>query len=252
MIDIQNGFHYVFARSNDLTPPAFSKTGREAVTAQAVTASAFLGDFMKTNIYVDGFNLYYGALKGTPYKWLNVAKLCQALLPKNQIHRIKYFTAHVNPRPNDPAKHIKQQAYFRALRTLPNLEIILGHFLTQKCVMPLAGQHEGHPKFVKVIKTEEKGSDVNLAVHLLNDGHKRDYEVAVLITNDSDLLEAIRIVRYELRLPVGILNPYPRPSHSLQQHASFIKPIRKGALAASQFPDTLVDANGTFRKPASW
>lgn len=61
---------------------------------------------MKTNIYVDGFNLYYGALKSTPYKWLNIVELCHQLLPKSQIHRIKYFTAHVNARPNDPDQHI--------------------------------------------------------------------------------------------------------------------------------------------------
>jgi len=207
---------------------------------------------MKTNIYVDGFNFYYGALKGTPYRWLNIAKLCQHLLPKNQIYKIKYFTANVNARPNDPDQHIRQQTYFRALRTIPNLEIILGHFLSQTCTMPMAGQPAGHPKYVKVIKTEEKGSDVNLAVHLLNDGHKRDYEVAVLITNDSDLLEAVRIVRQELNLPVGILNPYKRPSQVLLQHASFIKPIRKGVLAASRFPRTLTDNNGVFYKPASW
>jgi len=207
---------------------------------------------MKTNIYVDGFNFYYGALKGTPYKWLNIAKLCQLLLPQNQIHRIKYFTANVTDRPNDLDLSRRQQKYFRALKTIPNLEIILGHFLTQKCIMPLAGQSANHMKYAKVIKTEEKGSDVNLAVHLLNDGHKRDYEVAILITNDSDLLEAIRIVRQELNLPVGILNPYTRPSHVLLQHASFVKPIRKGALAASQFPDVLTDDNGSFYKPASW
>jgi len=207
---------------------------------------------MKTNIYVDGFNFYYGALKGTPYKWLNIAKFCRHVLPKNQIHRIKYFAANVTDRPNDFELSTRQQTYFRALKTIPELEIILGHFITQKCIMRLAGQPASHPKYVKVVKTEEKGSDVNLAVHLVNDGHRRDYEVAVLITNDSDLLEAVRIVRQELNLPVGILNPYKRPSHVLLQHAAFIKPIRTGALAASRFPTTLVDNNGTFSKPASW
>lgn len=207
---------------------------------------------MKTNIYVDGFNFYYGALKGTPYKWLNIAKLCQYLLPNNQIHKIKYFTARVGARPNDPIKPFKQQAYFRALKTIPNLEIILGHFLTQKCLLPLAGQPPNNPKYVKVMKTEEKGSDVNLAVHLINDGHKHDYEAAVLITNDSDLLEAVRIVREELHLTVGILNPHKKPSQVLLQHASFIKPIRKGALTASQFPATLTDGDGVFYKPISW
>lgn len=207
---------------------------------------------MKTNIYIDGFNLYYGALKGTPYKWLNVARMCQHLLPKNQINKIKYFTANVSARPDDPDKPIKQQAYFRALKTIPNLDIILGHFLVKECVMPLAGQPLSAPKFVKVIKFEEKGSDVNLAAHLLHDGHKGDYEVAVLITNDSDLLEAIKIIRQELKLPVGILNPHQRPSQVLLQHASFIKQIRKGVLAASQFPQTLQDKRGVFHKPASW
>lgn len=118
--------------------------------------------------------------------------------------------------------------------------------------MPLAGQPVGHPKYVKVVKTEEKGSDVNLAVHLINDGHKHDYEAAVLITNDSDLLEAVRIVREDLYLTVGILNPHPRPSQVLLQHASFIKPVRKGALAASRFPPTLTDQDGEFYKPLSW
>jgi hypothetical protein len=105
---------------------------------------------------------------------------------------------------------------------------------------------------VRVIKTEEKGSDVNLGTHLLNDGYKQDYEVAVVITNDSDLLEPIRIVRHELGLPVGILNPHKRPSRVLLQHASFIKQIRKGVLAASQFAPILADNIGVFHKPSAW
>jgi hypothetical protein len=57
---------------------------------------------MKVNIYVDGFNLYYGAGKGTPYRWLNIAEMCGLLLPHDQIVQIKYFMAKVNPRPTDP------------------------------------------------------------------------------------------------------------------------------------------------------
>jgi hypothetical protein len=49
----------------------------------------------KVNVYIDGFNLYYGALKGTPYKWLDLSRLCQTLLPSDTIHEIKYFTARV-------------------------------------------------------------------------------------------------------------------------------------------------------------
>lgn len=204
---------------------------------------------MRTVVYVDGFNLYYGALKGTPYKWLDLQKLCQFLLPKNQIIGIKYFTAKVSARPNDPGQPTRQQTYLRALRTLPNLEIIFGHFLAHEIYMPLANNPN---QSVKVIKTEEKGSDVNIAAHLVNDGHKGRYEVAVLITNDSDLLEPLKIARYELNLPVGILNPQKRPSRVLVQHASFIKKIRSGVLRTSQFPQVVRDANGTFHKPRGW
>jgi uncharacterized LabA/DUF88 family protein len=207
---------------------------------------------LKTNVYVDGFNLYYGALKGTKYKWLDLMQMCQLLLPQNTIHCIKYFTARVNARPNNPDQPVRQQAYIRALQTLPNLRVVFGHFLTSEVMMPVAYPVQGQPRYIKVIKTEEKGSDVNLATHLLNDGYKKDYDIAVVITNDSDLLEPIRIVRQELGLRVGILNPHKRPSRALLPHVMFIKQIRVGVLAQSQFPNTLTDANGTFSKPRGW
>jgi uncharacterized LabA/DUF88 family protein len=208
---------------------------------------------LRTIVYIDGFNLYYGAVKGTPYKWLDVLALCRFLLPKNQIIQIKYFTALVSARPHDPDQPNRQLLFLRALRTLPNLEIIYGHFLEHIVSMRLASPVPGGPKYANVLKTEEKGSDVNIAAHLVNDGHNRRYDVAVLISNDSDLVEPVRIVRNELRLPVGVLNPFPNmPSHELRKHATFVKPIRQGVLAASQFPATLNDTNGTFYKPPSW
>jgi hypothetical protein len=200
---------------------------------------------MKTYVYVDGFNLYYGAVKDTPYKWLNINELCQLLLPKNRIARIKYFTARVTGRPDDPDQPVRQQMFLRALRTLPNLEIIYGHFLTNEVYMPRADSTPGKPKYVKVIKTEEKGSDVNIATH-------GRYQAAVIVTNDSDLLEPVRIVRNKLRLVVGILNPHKRASRVLAKEASFVKPIRQGVLKASQFPVQLNDAKGVITKPSLW
>jgi hypothetical protein len=92
-----------------------------------------------------------------------------------------------------------------------------------------------------------------LAAHLVNDGHKKAFEFAVLVTNDSDLVEPIRIVRQELDLPVGILNPHAQAaSKVLVRYASFVRQIRRGVLAASQFPATLVDDKGEFRRPAGW
>src|SRR5215208_1072651 len=193
---------------------------------------------MKTNVYIDGFNFYYGCIKNTPFHWLDFAKMCQLLLPNDHIHRIKYFTALVTARPNDPEKPLRQQTYLRALRTIPNLEIILGTFLSHEITMPLAPPNKG---YTRVIKTEEKGSDVNIATHLLVDGFRDDYELAVVVSNDSDLLEPIKFVIRDLGKPVGLLNPHKYPSFDLQSQALFIKQVRQGVLAKSLFSDTLTD-----------
>jgi uncharacterized LabA/DUF88 family protein len=204
---------------------------------------------MKTNVYIDGFNFYYGCIKSTPYHWLNVAKMCSFLLPNDNVHFIKYFTALVTARSNDPDKPIRQQMFLRALKTIPNLEIILGTFLSHEVMMPLAPPNKG---YAKVIKTEEKGSDVNIAAHLLVDGFRNEYELAVVVSNDSDLLEPIRFVTQELGKPVGILNPHKHPSIELSRSALFVKQIRKNVLANSLFPNILTDRQGTSAKPADW
>lgn len=206
----------------------------------------------RTSVYIDAFNLYYGALKQTSCKWLNLAALCQAYLPNNHITKIKYFTARVGARPNDPQQPVRQQTYLRALSTLPNIEIIYGHYLSHAINARLAAPIKGQSPYVKVIKTEEKGSDVNLATHLLHDAHLNRFDIAVVISNDSDLLCPIQIVRTELGKPIGILNPHKKPSKALLPHLDFIKQIRQGALANCQFPDVLEDAQGRITKPAGW
>jgi len=103
-----------------------------------------------------------------------------------------------------------------------------------------------------VDKTEEKGSDVNLAAHPVCDAFQKRFDVAVLITNDSDLAEPVRIVTKELGIPVGILNPHEHHSATLKPLATFVKRIRQSHLIASQFPSTLTDNKGAFTKPTSW
>jgi hypothetical protein len=208
---------------------------------------------MQTIVYVDAFNLYYGCLKGSPYKWLNLVSLCRLLLPRNQVTCIKYFTARVGARSGDPDQPTRQQLYLRALETLkPRVEIHYGHYLSHRVKMPLAFPPTYGPRFAEVIKTEEKGSDVNLATHLISDAYEYRFEVAALITNDSDLLGPVQLVTQRLRKRVGILNPQEHPSVVLRQAATFFKKIRTSALRESQFSDELVDAVGVFRKPDSW
>ena len=127
---------------------------------------------MRTNVYVDGFNLYYGALRGTPYKWLDIRRMCELLLKDHAVARVTYFTARISPRPDDQGQSVRQQTYLRALSTLPETRIVYGHFLTNEVYMPLAGCAPGKQQYVKAVKTEEKGSDVNLAAHLLWDAFR--------------------------------------------------------------------------------
>jgi hypothetical protein len=205
---------------------------------------------MRTIVYVDAFNLYYDCLRKSPYKWLDLAQLSRILLPHNQIEYIKYFTARVGARPSDPDQPTRQQLYLRALATLgPRIEIYYGHYLSHVVKMPLAFPPSHGPRFAEVIKTEEKGSDVNLATQLISDAYEDRFQVAALITNDSDLLGPVQLVTERLRKRVGILNPQQHPSVVLKQAATFFKKIRESALRQSQFPDELVDSIGTFRKP---
>jgi hypothetical protein len=158
---------------------------------------------MKTNVYVDGFNLYYGSVRGTPYKWLNLRSLCERIFPRHEIQKIRYFTAIVNGTPDDPRKPQRQQTFIRALETLEGVSVHYGSFLSSTKRMPRARPKPGESRKVGVIKTEEKGSDVNLASFLLMDGFRRDYEVAIVLSNDSDLMLPIQIVTQELGFPVG-------------------------------------------------
>lgn len=209
-----------------------------------------MGPRMKANVYVDGFNLYYGLLKARPYRWLNLAALARKVLPKHRVNRIRYFTALVQER-DRPQALAHQQAYLRALATVPDLTIHYGHFLASKVWMARVDPTASETK-VRVHKTEEKGSDVNLASYLLADAFAGDFELALVISNDSDLVTPIRMVANDLKLPVTVLNPHPYDSFELRKVASFHRKLRARELKSCQFPAVLQDRNGTISKPSSW
>lgn len=207
---------------------------------------------IRTNVYVDGFNLYYGALKGTGYRWLDLERFCALMLRGHDVRRINYYTARVGPRAQDPEQPTRQQAYLRALATLPTVRIHFGHYLSHPVWMPLATPSIEGAKFVCVIKTEEKGSDVNLATHLVSDAYEDRFDTAVLVTNDSDLKEPVDLVIRRLGKKVGVLNPQEHPAVVLIRVATFFKSIRQGVLRSSQLPAEITDAYGRVQKPAGW
>ena len=209
---------------------------------------------MLTNVYIDGFNLYFRALKDGPFRWLNLYMLAQVLFPEDTIIKVCYFTSLVRFRPGNPAQPQRQQTYLRALETVSGIEIHYGTFRPRTKVRPLAEPIPGLPEYVRIRDSEEKGSDVNLATRLLVDGFNGEYEQAVVISNDADLATPMRYVRDDLGLRVTVVNPDNNNiTHvDLQDASTRIKRLRRSHLRRSQLPDSVFDARGEITKPAAW
>ena len=258
---------------------------------------------MRARVYADGFNLYYGALRGTPFKWLNPVRLTGILLPRDwELDRLRYFTARVSGK-LDPRAPARQQVYLKALATLPEVEVHDGRFLAKTVWRPLSnlpvagrqinapkpvtlpdGDHPvlgGRPQTLPVgvypnrrgsgrehgprvsrmplpdaviaefHTMEEKGSDVNLAAHLVNDAWQGLFESAVVISNDTDLVLPIPMVTEELKRPVLVVCPGRwQVAPQLRKAATRVRHIRAAMLRAAQFPDTLPGT--AIAKPAGW
>ena len=209
---------------------------------------------MRTNVYIDGFNLYYRALKNTPFRWLNLRRLVETLFPQDNIGKVCYFTARLDVRPTNPGQPQRQLIYLRALATLPNLDIHYGTFRSGTKRRPLAEPVQGLPTQVVVRDSEEKGSDVNLATRLLVDGFNGEYEQAVVLSNDADFAGAMRYVRDSLGLRVTLVNPDARVSspRDLANTATYVKRLWRSHLRRSQFPETIRDDVGIITKPDGW
>jgi len=233
---------------------------------------------MITNVYIDGFNLYHGCLQYTPYRWLNPLTLINYHFPENEINRIRFFTAPVKPPPGNPEQRNRQETYWRALRTIRNLSIHCGHFQVHNRMMRLTNPPHGGPEFAEVIKTEEKGSDVNLASYLLVDVFEETEgpkcESIIVVSNDADLATPIKLARQKQKIRVAVLHPLRRnlnqqfwPKSCIPPNATETLPpasielkktgaksvqIDEVALMCSQFQDRIPDKNGTVQKPLRW
>jgi len=210
---------------------------------------------MKTFVYIDGFNLYHRAVKKTPFKWLDFEAFCDDIAgPRHTVERIRYFTAKVKSMPHDPGAHQRQDIFFRAVDLMPRVDVHLGKFKVRNEWRPLNKPIEGvkpPPSMVWVKRPEEKGSDVNLASWLLLDAFNQEFDAAIVVSNDSDLREPVRMVVDELGYPVGICNPDMSASKD-QLRGSFQRPVRTAMLANNQLPQQLTDGAGVFHKPPSW
>ena len=214
----------------------------------------------KTRVYIDGYNLYYGLLKGTPWKWLDLELFSKSLLnPDHEIVSIVCFTAPVKTHPHDPAALDRQKIYLQGLSKNPLIKTVLGYYTKNDTLLPFSDERCGlcdvtKDGFVPVKKLEEKRSDVNIAVAMLLDAVRTDTESFVLITGDSDQVGAIEALRYELGKSVLVFNPHVGLSQHLKRVASYYKNIPRDLPAKCQLPEEIpVGTHGNvIRRPAAW
>jgi uncharacterized LabA/DUF88 family protein len=170
----------------------------------------------------------------------------------NSVERIRYFTAPVGGK-LDPGQPVRQQIYLRAISANPLVSIHLGTFLTTNKVRPLAHPLSGGPTHAEIINSEEKGSDVNLASHLIHDACLDRFDVALVLSQDTDLLEPIRIVRVDHAKPVGVVVLDGKEPGRLAKSASFKRDITGARLHAAQLPDSILLPNGrSVSRPTTW
>lgn len=209
---------------------------------------------MRTAVYIDGFNLYYW-MKPSPYRWIDLKALALNAITKpdktHQIVAVKYFTARVSDTQEDPTKSTRQDVYIRALRAaIPELTVYTGEFRRQKKQMPLVhydGISVGPMRWVW--DTEEKGSDVNLAVELVNDAWLNVYDLAIVISNDSDLERAVSIAKRKQRM-VGVLVRGDAEVNSLKRVSTFWVKLKESDLKAALLPREI--PNTKLRIPQEW
>src|SRR5262245_38469473 len=122
--------------------------------------------------YIDGFNFYHGSLRSeSTLKWLDLVALVDDLLRGHKVQVVKYFTARVDDRPDDPGQSQRQDVYLKALMAHAGsrLQVHYGTFRTHRRKMRLCSPLADGTEFVRVFRTEEKASDVNLGAHLVRD-----------------------------------------------------------------------------------
>ena len=238
----------------------------------------------KTYVYIDGFNFYYGCIRKTRYKWLDLVTLSRHLVPGHNVLKVKYFTALVKGL-GDPDQPRRQENYWNALTTLyPNqVEIVKGRFhiyprtypiahSIDKRAVPSIGQVKrvlGKPSIVhaelmyyglgtsaRILRPEEKKSDVNLAVHLVNDAWLDRYEAALVVSNDTDLVEAVRVVKNERNKQIIIANPYSGRGIPIPKEFAKLKvdkrSIRSETLGKCPLPNPIPNTTPPITKPPSW
>lgn len=220
---------------------------------------------LKTYIYIDGFNLYYGLLRKTSYKWLNIESLFSSIVkiqnPLSEVTRIKYFTAPVK---TNFSKHKEkaqqsQNHYHRALNAaISHLEIIGGYFDVDTSTPVVYAEPPDLDNRVETWKLEEKQTDVNIALAMYRDASRGEVEQQILVSSDSDLEPALELIKKDFNsIELGLILPRrrnnKRKNHKLSVHVNWTRHhILTVELEEHQFPEKVPTKKKPVLKPKYW
>lgn len=212
----------------------------------------------RTIVYIDGFNLYYGVLRTqySRYKWLDFDAYFTKLLPKSNIVAIKYFSA-LADRKRNPAGRARQKDYWKALGSLKLTKVIAGRFKDKSVKCDVSACMNAGNRWFQV--PEEKRTDVNIALEILDDAYRGEMDEVVLVSGDSDLAPALQKLRQHfpgifisLYVPAAF-NPIRGKAPDLRRLANKDRNFDGALCAHTQLPDPVVLADGTtVNRPATW
>ncbi|MCP4591822.1 MAG: NYN domain-containing protein [bacterium] len=202
-------------------------------------------------IYIDGFNLYYGAIKDGPHKWLNLERYFQLLRPVDDIQIVYYFTAII-----DGPRRVNQLTFLKALETLPLVHVVLGKFKKKKVRCGVGGCAYAGNRVFSI--QEEKRTDVNIALQLFDDAREDRCDRSIIVSGDSDLVPAANLVKgsfpgKKIIVYVPARDPIRGAAVELRAAADKDKTLPVNLLKHAQFPPRVPDGAGGFiEKPTDW
>lgn len=213
------------------------------------------GTGLFVDVFIDGFNLEFGAMRPAGLHWIDLRRLARRITPRRygEIGGVFLYTAPLLDRGGCLGVSTRQDIWFRALSVTNAARVVLGHHVRQSRFLPQIQPDGSEGPPVRVLQTIEKGSDVNLAVDLVDRAHRGRFHAATVISNDGDLQRAIELVSQDLLLPVVVVNPQPgRQSRVLANAATDVRTIRPRDLARSQLPDRIETEAEVIFKPSAW
>jgi hypothetical protein len=199
-------------------------------------------------LYIDGFNLYHAIddLQQPFLKWSNYWRLGEIIIPKvsEVLVKVVYCTAYY---PSDPSKKWRHQQVINAQK-IHGVSVELGHY-THEIMNCRSCNHSWS-------KPTEKEGDINVAINLIKDAFKNEFDHAYLLTSDSDQAATARMFVREF--PEKLLTTVAPPGRNFSAHIQAITERRRIALSVDHIEKCVMrnieinPAGGSARRPAEY